>query len=200
MMVDITQLSEMRLPLKIRKPGGHMLNLAREIVQHAGCLMTGQISFYNSFGSYEMSLLLPLSVLSLQKPLVSLPEGKNLCLSWMINSFLVRKNCESEDDLKARFWSRPQIERNAFLTALETYFKLYCALETWLLMRKKYRISENSRPLGPPPIQPISVTIFSKTFSPAHLMDDLRQTKYLLDVDKHTKKRAMSLYSSLSWS
>lgn len=197
MMALVTQLSDLQLPLKVRKPSVRMMELAREILHHSDCLVDKQISFYNSFGSPELSLLLPLTVLNRQKPDISIPEGELLSLPWLLNSYL-EPDSGTKEQVVTRFWSLPPVQRSAFLTALATYFKLYCAFKTWFHIRDKYRESSryNTR-TGHRSNQPKSVAMFSRTFSPNHLIDDLRQTKYLLGIDREISSR--SVYSLLSW-
>lgn len=199
MMAMVTQLSDLQLPLKVRKPSVRMMELAREILHQSDCLIDRQISFYNSFGSLELSLLLPLTVLNRQKPQISIPEGELLSLTWLLNSYL-ELDSGGNEEVVSRFWSQPPVERDAFLTALAAYFKLYCAFKTWFHMRDKYRGSSRleTSTIRQRSNQPQPVTMFSRTFSPDHFMADLRQTKYLLGVNQETNTR--SLYSLLSWS
>lgn len=200
-MAVVTQLSGTRFPLKIRRPTLHMLNLAREIVLHSECLIDSQISFYHSFGTLELSLLLSLSVLNRQKPQIPIPEGNQLSLKWLLSSFLTIDESMSVGDVKTRILAQPVVERNAFSTALTTYSRLYCAFETWLNLRQKYRnpTSRLTKPAQPHMRlkSPTPVDIFSGSFSQNHLMDDLRQTKFLLTVQNRISEQ--SIYSSLCW-
>lgn len=199
MMAAVTQLVECRLPLKIRKPSQHTLNLAREIVLHSECLIDSQNSFYYSFGSTELSLLLSLTVLNRQKPQVSIPEGKRLSLKWLINAFIELDVNTKEEDVRARSLLQPTVERNAFIVALATYARLYCAFETWFYLRLKYRKPTHLPSYGQPqvPLKEPTSFLFSTTFSAEDLLDDLRQTKYLMDHNKNSGDR--SVYSYLCW-
>lgn len=200
MMAVVTQLSDLHLPLKIRKPSCHMMNLAREIVLHSDNVIdNSSCSFYSSFGSLELELLLPLTILSRLKPQICIPEGEHLNLTWMLNSFLEIHNQQSREDVVALFRSKPRTEIDAFLTALCTYFKLFGSFKTWFHMRSKYRSSASrSSPIpGQSSTQPLSLNMYSHSFTPSHLMDDLRQTKYLLEAKKESDDG--SLYSRLSW-
>lgn len=200
MMAVVTQLSDLHLPLKIRKPSCHMMNLAREIVLHSDNVIdNSSCSFYSSFGSLELELLLPLTILSRLKPQICIPEGEHLNLTWMLNSFLEIHNQQSREDVVALFRSKPRTEIDAFLTALCTYFKLFGSFKTWFHMRSKYRSSASrSSPIpGQSSTQPLSLNMYSHSFTPSHLMDDLRQTKYLLEAKKESNDG--SLYSRLSW-
>lgn len=200
MMAVVTQLSDLHLPLKIRKPRCHMMNLAREIVLHSDNVIdNSSCSFYSSFGSPELELLLPLTILSRLKPQICIPEGEHLNLTWMLNSFLEIHNQQSREDVVALFRSKPRTEIDAFLTALCTYFKLFGSFKTWFHMRSKYRSSASrSSPIpGQSSTQPLSLNMYSHSFTPSHLMDDLRQTKYLLEAKKESDDG--SLYSRLSW-
>ena len=198
MMAIVTQMSDLQLPLKIRKPSVHMMNLAREIVFHLDNLSSSiNSSFYSSFGSSELELLLPLIILNRLKPQIPIPEGEELSLTWMLKAYLEIDAEKSPEHVVACFRSQPALERNAFLTALSAYFKLFGSFTTWFHMRTKYRDSYSRlspTPVQQPSSQPLSVSMFSHTFTPSHLMDDLRQAKYLLE-----SRKSPSLYSSISW-
>jgi len=199
MITVVTKLSDLQLPLQMRKPSMHMMNLAREIVLHSNDLSTSiNSSFCSSFGSSELELLLSLIILNRLKPEISIPERENLSLTWMLNSYLEIDTVKSREDVVARFRSKSVAERNAFLTALSTYLKLFGSFTTWFHLRSKYRHQYSPTPVQQSLSQPLSVNIFSRTFTSSHLMDDLRQAKYLLQVDKRLPKKA-SLYSLLSW-
>lgn len=195
MMTIVTQMSDLQLPLQIRKPGVHMMNLAREIVLRSDDLTNS--SFCSSFGSSELELLLPLVILNRLKPQIPIPEGENLNLTWMLNSYLEIDEVKKREDVVTRFQSQPAVERNAFLTALSTYFKLFGSFRTWFHMRTRYRYPDMPTPVQQSSPEPPPVNMFSRTFTLSHLMEDLRQAKYLLEVDKGLHKKA-SLYSLLS--
>jgi hypothetical protein len=196
MMTIVTQMSDLQLPLQIRKPGMHMMNLAREIVLRSDDLTNS--SFCSSFGSSELELLLPLVILNRLKPQIPIPEGENLNLTWMLNSYLEIDEVKKREDVVARFRSQPAVERNAFLAALSAYFKLFGSFRTWFHMRTRYRYPNRPTPVQQSSPEPPPVNMFSRTFTLSHLMEDLRQAKYLLEVDKGLAKKT-SLYSSLSW-
>ncbi len=195
MMTIVTQMSDIQLPLQFRKPGVHMMNLAREIVLRSDDLTNS--SFCSSFGSSELELLLPLVILNRLKPQIPIPEGENLSLTWMLNSYLEIDKVKKREDVVACFRSQPAVERNAFLTALSTYFKLFGSFKTWFHMRSKYHNRDLPTPVQQSSPEPPPVDMFSRTFTLNHLMEDLRQAKYLLKVDKGLPKKA-SLYSLLS--
>lgn len=198
MMTMVTQMSELQLPLKMGKPGVHMMNLARESVLHLNNLTsTINNAFCRSFGSSEMELLLPLVILNRLKPQIVIPEGEYLSLTWMLKSYLNIDTNKSREDVVACFRSQPTVERNAFLTALFAYFKLFGSFTTWFHMRTKYRENTRLTPVQQTSPQPLFVSMFSNTFTPTHLMDDLRQAKCLLEVDKGSSKKNPSLYYSL---
>lgn len=205
MMTIVTQMTDLHLPLKIRKPGEHMMNLAREIVLHLDNL-TGIIdsSFCSSFGSSELELLLPLVILNRLKPQIIIPEGENLNLTWMLKSYLKIDVEKSREEVVAHFWTENSaLERNTFLTALSAYLKLFCSFKTWFHMRTKYRDSCSRFSPTPSTQQtsslPPSVSMFSNTFTLKNLLEDLRQAKYLLEDDKESAKKDRPLYSALSW-
>jgi hypothetical protein len=116
----------------------------------------------------------------------------------MLNSYLEIDEVKKRENVVARFRSQPAMERNAFLTALSAYFKLFGSFRTWFHMRTRYRYPDRHTPVQQSLPEPPPVNMFSCTFTLNHLMEDLRQAKYLLEVDKGLAKKA-SLYSSLSW-
>lgn len=171
-----------------------MVNLAREIVHHSEDLVNTSYSFYYSFGSPELCLLLPLIVLSRYKPEISFSIDQ-LNLAWLTKSYLVDGE---EAKIVADFRSQTTVVKNAFLMAVTTYLKLYCAWKIWFHMRDKYRNSiRASVPLRQNTSQPLPDNMFSRTFTEDLLMDDLRETKFLLEIKSGEKQR--SLLSTLSY-
>ncbi len=136
-------------------------------------------------------------------PQFLIPDEMELNLTWMLNSFL-KIGEKTDQEVVAEFRSRPLTERQAFLSALSAYFKLFASYGTWFYLRNKYR--ESLSRVYAPEQQPLdcrrkltnTTPMFSKTFSSEQMMEDLRQTKRLL----HSGENQKSLYfylSSVSW-
>ncbi len=195
MMANVTQLSDMQLPLRFRKPSLYMIALAREVLASSEKFSN---SYALTFGSIELSLLLPLMTMNKVNPQIVIPDGMELNLTWMLNSFL-KINEKTDKEVVDEFGTRPLTERQAFLSALSAYFKIFASYGTWFYLRNKYRESR-SRVYAPEqqPLKLATTPMFSKTFSSEQLMEDLRHTKRLL----HSEDKQKSLYfylSSVSW-
>ena len=185
---------DIEFPLRFQKPSQNMYNLAREILDKAEDFESNPSSFYTTFGSPELSLLLPLHVLNRLNPRLVIPDGVQLNLTWMLESYL--KMEDGPDLVVEKFRSRPVIERVAFLAAVDAYFKLYASYQTLYYLRNRYRANrpyfhsvEQQQPSG------FNRTVmFSQTFTSDQMMEDLRETKRLL----HSEEKK-SLYSNLNW-
>ena len=76
-----------------------------------------------TFGSPELSLLLPLYVMNRLNSRIVIPDGAQLNLTWMMESLL--KMRDGPNVVVEKFRSRPIIERVAILAAVDAYFKFY---------------------------------------------------------------------------
>ena len=123
-MAIVTQLMDVQFPLvRLQKPSQNMYNLARDIMDKAEDFENYPCSFYTSFGSPELSLLLPINFLNRVNPRLAIPYGAQLNLTWILDSYL---KMEDEPNLVLeKFRSRPVFERMAFQSAVYSYWNIY---------------------------------------------------------------------------
>ena len=194
-MATVIQLMDVEFPLRFKKPSQNMYDLTREILSKTDDIENITSSFYTTFGSPELSLLIPLHVMNRLNSRIVIPDGAQLNLTWMMESLL--KMRDGPNVVVEKFRSRPIIERAAFLAAVDAYFKLYASHQTWFYLQSMNIVnepyifhSEQQQPLGLHP-----AVVFSRTFPFDQLMGDLREAGRLL----HSAEGGKSLYSELNW-
>ena len=101
----------------------------------------------------------------------------------MLSSVLEMDEKTPNDEIVTRFRSRPEEFRRSFSVALSGYFKLFGAQKTWYVLRERYK--KSLQPLERRSPEPIEM--FSNSFSKDHLVQDMKQTKKLLQLGKGTK-------------
>ena len=122
-MATVIQLMDVEFPLRFKKPSQNMYDLTREILSKTDDIENITSSFYTTFGSPELSLLIPLHVMNRLNSRIVIPDGAQLNLTWKMESLL--KMRDGPNVVVEKFRSRPIIERVAILAAVDAYFKFY---------------------------------------------------------------------------
>lgn len=177
MMANVVQLCDVSLPLRMRRPGERITEMAREISHMTYPAVATSEEFLVSIRSTELRLLLSLSAIRQLEPSAYPPANDLLSLKGILAGLL---DAASGSELVIRFRSQTEAFQRCFLTALFAYFKQFGTMKTWFVLREKYK-GRQEPPINPADrSSPEPIEMFSRSYTHHNLVEDLKIAKRIL--------------------
>lgn len=167
-----------------------MFEIARMINLNSKESIISSESFLYSFRSTELRLLLSLEILNRQSNPPRLLGVEQLSLKALLSFVLGTESQLNAVDFSTRLRGRAAEFQCCFVTAVSAYLKLYGTSKTWFILRDRYK--KSSRQMER--YSPEPVDMFSSSYTKQHLIDDLKQAKWLLDADTKGKRVLFDLF------